>query len=293
MIFKRKTVVLALLTLTFIACAAFAAEQVSLFGDTINYDTNTRKVRAVGNVVLSRGRSRVYGASAEGSIGDSVFEFKGGITGTFPEYNAELKSADKLKWQDSNSESGDGQLEATGRVHLTRGASEYIKANYVLWVIGTDNYTARGNVDMHYDGRVLIAADVRRTSTSFVAKNVTRYEDKAQKTVMAAELVEGKTRNAVVEEIVATGSIAVNYTDQEGFKTVLTGDKAIYSRALDTIVVTGKAKAIRSDGKTVNADSMTLRVGPRKLEASGNAKITFTVEKKEGEKSKKTSEAVN
>lgn len=282
MVFKRKAVILAALVFALASCAAFAAEHASLFGDTIHYNSNTKRVQATGNVVLSRGQSRVYGDSGEGTIDNGVFEFKGGITGNFPEYNAELKSAESLKWRDSVD--GNGQLEASGGVHLTRGVRDYIRANYVLWVVGTDSYTARGNVDMRYEERILRASEAKCTSTSFTGKDVTRYEDKLQKTIMSAKLIEGKTKDGVVQEVVATGHVVIGYTDREGFKTKLTGAKAIYSRELDTIVITGGAKAVRSDGKTVSADKMTMRVGPKNIEAAGSAKITFTIEKKEDEK---------
>lgn len=277
MIFRKKTAAVCAAVCIFILPAALgAAEQASLFADTINYNTNTKEVKASGNVALTRGRSQIRGQSGEGSLDSRVFEIKGAVSGLFPEYNAELKSAEALKWTGGE---GDGVVEARGGVWLTRGANDYLRANHVTWEVGGNNYSARGGVNMRYEGRILRAAEARRSGESFEALKVTRYEDTTQNMVMSADRVDGKISGDTVREVVARGNVSVDYLDDDGFKTNLTGDKAEYSRDRDTVVVSGGAKAVRSDGRTLSSQTMILYVGPKRLEAVGGARITFPVEK--------------
>lgn len=298
MISSRKIQILAALALVFLPlpCSLLhAAEQGSLYADTINYYADTKKVKAEGNVALTSGRSKITGDFGEGTVDTQVFEIKGRVSGIFPEHDAELKSAEAVKWTESAGRNGDGKVEARGNVYLTRGTSDFLKADYVLWEIGTENYSARGSVDSRYDGRILKAAEAKHTADTFSGTKVTRYEDTAQKTVMSAERIDGKMRDGVVQDVVATGDVSVDYTDQEGFKTNLTGAKAVYSKALDTIVVSGGAKAVRSDGKTVSSQTMVLHVETKDIEAIGNAKITFAVDsgKNKDNKNDKKSGASN
>lgn len=261
-----------------------AAEQMNLYADMINYDTNTQKIKVEGHVVLSRGRDRVYGDSGEGAVDKNVFAIKGNVTGIFPEYGAELKSADSLKWTGDSAQSSRRVIEANGKVHLTRGAKDYLKAQYVIWEAGFDNYTARGAVDARYSGYILKAAEANRSGDTFAALKVTRYEDIARKTTLAADRVDGKISGDEVSETIATGNVSIEYIDAEGLKTVLTGAKAVYSKALATVVVSGNAKAVRSDGKTVSSQTMVLYIDSKNVEATGNAKITFITDGKTGNK---------
>lgn len=261
-----------------------AAERMNLYADTINYDTNTQKIKVEGNVVLSRGRDRVNGDSGEGAVDKNVFSIKGNVTGVFPEYGAELKSADWLKWTGSSVQDGRRVIEANGKVYLTRGAKDYLKANYVIWEAGADNYTARGAVDARYNGHILKAAEAKRSGDTFAALKVTRYEDIARKATLAADRVDGKLSGNEVSETVASGNVSIEYIDAEGLKTVLTGAKAVYSKQLATVVVSGDAKAVRSDGKTVSAQTLVLYIDTKNVEATGNAKITFITDEQNAKK---------
>ena len=89
--------------------------------------------------------------------------------------------------------------------------------------------------------------------------------------------------------MVADQNVVFDYVDKDGLKTRVTGDKAVYSKARGTIVVSGNTKAVRSDGKTVTADTMVVHEDTRNIEAKGNSKIVFVVE----EKAKKEEDAKN
>lgn len=285
MTLKIKVILFAVLVCLLLSGAEVrAAEQMNLYADTINYDTNTQKIKVDGNVVLSRGRDRVNGDSGEGEVDKNVFSIKGNVTGIFPEYGAELKSADWLKWTGDPTQDGRRVIEANGKVYLTRGATDYLKAHYVIWEAGFDNYTARGAVDARYNGHILKAAEAKRSGDVFEALKVTRYEDIARKTTLAADRVDGKIVGDEVSETVASGNVSIEYVDVEGLKTVLTGAKAVYSKQLATVVVSGGAKAVRSDGKTVSSQTMILYINSKNVEAVGNAKITFITDEKNGKK---------
>jgi len=67
----------------------------------------------------------------------------------------------------------------------------------------------------------------------------------------------------------------IDFVDKEGLKSRVTGDNGVYSKAKATFVVSGNAKAVRSDGKTVSADTIIVHEDTNDIEAKGNSRITF------------------
>lgn len=256
--------------------ATLSAEPVegTMSADTINYNVNTKKISAVGNVIIKREGAILWGDKGEGSTETSEFTLQGNVKGTFPAEKAEL-TADKVKWTGSKSAENDGIAEAFGKVHLTRGTNEKIDADYVLWELGTKNYTARGNVDAKTENNILIADEAGQTKDKFWGKKVKRYEDIRQKLVVSADSVNGTTVNEEISELVAVGNVVMDFVDKEGLKSRVTGDKGVYSKTKATFVMSGNAKAVRSDGKTVSADSIIMHEDTNDIEAIGNSKITF------------------
>lgn len=256
----------------------------TMSADTINYNVNTKKISAVGNVVIKRAGAILWGDKGEGSMETSEFTLQGNVKGTFPADNTDM-TADKVKWSGSKSSENDGIAEAFGKVHLTRGINEKIDADYVLWELGTKNYTARGNVDAKTPNNILIANEAGQSKDKFWGKKVKRYEDIKQKLVVSAESVEGTTVNEEINELIAVGSVVMDFVDKEGLKSRVTGEKGVYSKSKATFVISGNAKAVRSDGKTVSADSIIVHEDSNNVEAIGNSKITFvTNEKKDNKK---------
>lgn len=261
--------------------ATLSAEPVegTMSADTINYNVNTKKISAVGNVIIKREGAILWGDKGEGSTETSEFTLQGNVKGTFPAEKAEL-TADKVKWTGSKSAENDGIAEAFGKVHLTRGTNEKIDADYVLWELGTKNYTARGNVDAKTENNILIADEAGQTKDKFWGKKVKRYEDIRQKLVVSADSVNGTTVNEEISELVAVGNVVMDFVDKEGLKSRVTGDKGVYSKTKATFVMSGNAKAVRSDGKTVSADSIIMHEDTNDIEAIGNSKITFITNEK-------------
>lgn len=258
----------------------------TMSADTINYNVNTKKISAVGNVIIKRAGAILWGDKGEGNMEASEFTLQGNVKGTFPAENTDLTS-DNVKWTGSKTPGSDGIAEATGKVHLTRGTKEKIDADYVLWELGTKNYTAKGNVDVKTENNILIADEAEQINDKFRGKNVKRYEDIKQKLVVSANSVDGTTVNEEVSELLAVGNVVMDFVDKEGLKSKVTGEKGVYSKAKATFVISGNAKAVRSDGKTVSADSIVVHEDTNNIEAVGNSKITFVTNEKKDKKEEK------
>ncbi|MCE5183328.1 MAG: LPS-assembly protein LptD [Synergistaceae bacterium] len=258
----------------------------TMSADTINYNVNTKKISAVGNVIIKREGAILWGDKGEGNMETSEFTLQGNVKGTFPAEKTDL-TADSVKWKGSKNSENDGIAEAVGKVHLTRGANEKIDADYVLWELGTKNYTAKGNVDAKTENNILIADEAGQSKDKFWGKKVKRYEDIKQKLVVSADTVNGTKVNEEINELVAVGNVVMDFVDKEGLKSKVTGEKGVYSKSKATFVISGNAKAVRSDGKTVLADSIIVHEDSNDIEAIGNSKITFiTYEKKDNKEEK-------
>lgn len=283
------------------ACAAYPAPakpemvktQSTLTADDLQYNVNTNEARAKGNVVIKRAGATLTGNEAQGNTEKEIMTLSGSVSGDFPEKGVKL-TADKAVWTGDKTKKTDGTVEAFGSVRLTKAPKDRLNADYVLWTLGTEDYKARGRVDGVMDGKALIAAEATRTGSKFWARDVKRYEDMVQKFVLSAKTVDGviekdlKTGKDVLKEMTADKNVVFDYKDKQNLKTRITGDKAIYSKARGTIVVSGNAKAVRSDGKTVTADTMVMHEDSRNIEAKGNSKITYVVEEKAQKEEPKT-----
>ena len=301
MIIEKKLKKLCALTFFCLICAAAAApaetvkRQNTLSADDIQYNVNTGDARAKGRVVITRDRAVVKGDEAEGNTEREIMTIRGSVSGDFPEQRVTLKS-ESATWTGDKSKKTDGTIEAFGSVLLTRAPKDRLNADYVFWEIGTENYRARGNVDGILNDRILKAAEATRTGDKFWAREVRRYEDLVEKFVLSSKTMEGRlakdeeSGQDALQEMVADKNVVFDYVDKDGLKTRVTGDKVVYSKARGTIVVSGNTKAVRSDGKTVTADTMVVHEDTRNIEAKGNSKVVFVVEEKaKKEEDKKTS----
>lgn len=283
--------------------AALAAQpqvqkvQTALTADDIQYNVNTGDANAVGNVVVTRGASTLSGEKANGNTEKEIMTITGNVKGDFPEKGVKLV-ADSATWTGDKSKKTDGTVEAFGKVLLTRAPKDRLNADYVLWNVGTENYKARGSVDGIFENRALKAAEATRIGDKFWARDVKRYEDMIQKFVLSARTVDGrlvkdaKTGEERMEEMVANKDVVFDYVDKQGLKTRVTGDKAVYAKARGTIVVSGGAKAVRSDGKTVTADTMVVHEDTRIIEGKGNSKVTFLIDEKKKKEDAKPADKV-
>lgn len=256
-----------------VACAA----QASLSADELKYNFKTKSVSANGNVLIKRMGATLRGNSAFGDIENSEFTVVGNVKGNFPEQRVDLVS-DRIKW--TKSDKNDGTVEARGNVNLTRGEEDKLFADVVVWKANTEDYKAFGSVDGIFQNRIIKAGEIGKNSEKFWGENVIRYEDIKQKIGIAAKRIDGVTKNGEVQQVVASSDVQIDYIDKEGFKTTVTGNKAVYSKARGTIVVSGGAIAARSDGRTLSAESIVVYEDTKDVQAIGNSKITFNLPEK-------------
>ena len=196
-IFAALCIVSALCSLEAAALAAPAQQKpatkkvaTTLSANDIKYNVNTGDARATGNVVIKREGSTLWGDEAEGNTNDEIMTLRGNVRGEFPAQDATLKS-ESATWTGDKSKRTDGLVEAFGSVRLTRGAEDYLNADYVRWEPGTENYSARGSVDGLMEKKILKADEARRSGNKFWATGVRRYEDLVEKFAISARTVEG------------------------------------------------------------------------------------------------------
>lgn len=250
-----------------------AEEKATMAADNISYNINTKKAKASGNVVITKEGATLWGDAADGNVETSEFNLRGNVRGKFPQKNADL-IAESLKWKKAANDKN-GIIEAFVNVRLTRGSADRLNAQYVRWESGTENYRARGRVDAVSLGKVIKAEEVGRLNGKFWGRKVTRYEDKTKNISLAADVVDGELRGDHIKEVIASGSVVIDYIDKAGLKTVVKGNKAVYSKERGTVVISGSASAVRSDGKVVTADSLVLYEETKNIEAIGRSKLTF------------------
>ena len=270
--FSVKILPLSLLFLIIFAVSLYAS-QGTLSADNLKYDLNTKQVTAVGSVIIKRDGATIWGDTAKGNVESSEFRVIGRVKGLFPKEKAELFS-DSLSWKKAP-KSEEGIVEASGKVVMTRGTTDKLNADFVKWTVDTENYTARGSVNGVIDSRSIKASEAGRLGNKFWGVNVIRYEDKKQKVGIAAKRVDGEMKAREVSELTAENDVVIDYIDKDGFKTIVTGKKAVYSKSRGTVVISGGAKALRSDGKLVTSDNLVLYEDTKNIEAIGNSRITF------------------
>lgn len=266
-----------------VAAAEKVKKQNTVSADDIRYNINTGEARAVGNVKMTRDGAVLTGDEAEGNMNKQTLTVRGNVKGNFPKEKITL-SSNSATWTGDKTKKTDGTVEAMGSVVLTHGENDKLTAGWVQWEPGTNNYSARGNVDSIIENKILQADVATRKGNKFWAREVRRYEDIVQRFALSAKSVEGsfatdgKTGKEILHEMTADKNVVMDYKDNEGLTTRVTGDKAVYSKDRGTIVVSGNTQATRSDGKTVTADTMVVHDDTRVIEAKGNSKIVFTME---------------
>lgn len=282
---KKNRILCALLFLLILHIPVASAETGSLKADSISYNVNTKKAEAKGNVVIKKESATMWGEIAEGNTDTFEFTIKGNVRGEFPENKAEMK-ADSVKWGKSSGKNKN-IVEAFGKVLLTREPNDRLKAEYVRWETETTNYLARGKVDGVFQNKILKAAEAGRTESIFWGKRVLRYEDILQKIGFAAETIDGTLLDNEIQTAIARSFVTIDYIDVDGIKSIVTGDLAEYSKAKGTVIVSGNAKMVRSDGKTANADKFILYENTKNIEAIGNTQMVFDLSNDNKKKSDK------
>lgn len=104
------------------------------------------------------------------------------------------------------------------------------------------------------------------------ARSVKRFHDSVRKITMRSSLMEGRLRGEEVSELTATGNVAADAITADGAPTHLTGEKAVYSKADDTMIFTGSPVATQKN-RRITADKFIIHIAGGRIEAIGNPQM--------------------
>lgn len=290
MLNKKKTYLIIAVTMIFIisGCTAYASNDISkLSADVVSYNSKTGMAIASGNVIVTKGTSIIRGETGNGDLNLSYFTMTGNVRGTFKEQGISIES-DVLNYKKLTKH---GLVTAKKNVHLTRENGDDLHCDYLSWETETENYKASGNVVGVTPKYIVKAAMIERTLDDIHAVNVTRFVDKHRNVTLSAEKIRGKLKDDALEKATADGNVVVRFTDEKGFKTVITGANLVYECNTGTAIMTGNPVATRSDGKRIKADKLIFYEKSGRVEALGNSNIYMIVDdKKSANKTENPSE---
>lgn len=260
--------ILAVVCLLGIAFAGMAQEM-TLKADSLDYDPARGTVRATGSVTLSRGGIILTAPHGEGTVEGRDFHLWGKVTGTWKEKGVEL-AADDVVFQDA----GKGLLVARGQASLKTGA-DVLKAEVLTWDLAAENtYRASGEVRGQLGKRHFQADSFEREGEKFTVREMTELVDAELGGRVSAPLVEGVLSGEEMETLEASGGVTIEVTQSQNGPVKVTGEKALYSKARGTLVVSGGARAVQK-GRVISADSIVLHSKSGRLEALGNPRLSF------------------
>lgn len=267
--------ILALICLFGVAFAGIAQEAV-LQADSLEYDPAQGTVRAKGNVTLDRDGIVLTAPHGKGTVEGREFHLWGKVRGTWKERGMELQ-ADDVVFREGT----EGLIVARGQASLSSG-SDVLEAETLTWnLAGGDNYSASGDVRGRLGERRFQADSFEREGEKFVVREVRELVDPAIGSSLSAPLVEGALSGEELETMEASGGVTIHVDHSQNGPVKVTGQKALYSKARGTLVVSGKALAVQKD-RTISADSIVFHVKSRRIEALGRPRLTFPLSGEDG-----------
>lgn len=237
---KTRIFILLAVLMSFFSSSAFAVEM-SLTSDQLEYNPDQEKVFARGNVHFIREDFNVYASNCEGTVDGSQILF----------------------WDDLR---GEGVLE---------GEKVSFKADF-LEVSFKDSpyYALRGKVDAVVGSRLVKAEILELSGDVFNASAVERFTDKVSRISLSGQELHGRMEGADIEELDVRGEVRITLEEEDGNQTIVMGDRALYSRARGSLVVSGNARAIQRERK-ITAESLVIFPESSRIEAKGKPQIIF------------------
>ncbi|MBN1333864.1 MAG: hypothetical protein JW971_08870 [Synergistales bacterium] len=237
---KTRIFILLAVLMSFFSSSAFAVEM-SLTSDQLEYNPDQEKVFARGNVHFIREDLNVYASNCEGTVDGSQILF----------------------WDDLR---GEGFLE---------GEKVSFKADF-LEVSFKDSpyYALRGKVDAVVGSRLVKAEILELSGDVFNASAVERFTDKVSRISLSGQELHGRMEGADIEELDVRGEVRITLEEEDGNQTIVMGDRALYSRARGSLVVSGNARAIQRERK-ITAESLVIFPESSRIEAKGKPQIIF------------------
>jgi len=256
-----------------------AAVESTLEADEMNYNVQTKAASAIGHVVYTHGGDIIKGDKAEGFTDKYIILTGNPVFAVSEAYQTQL-TAKKIVWTVDKTDKTNGYYEAFDNVRAKRTNGDFLNAAYVKVYLEANIYDATGNVEALYEGKYIKALEVHRNGADFSGKNVVKLEDRIKKQAISATTITGKINEKdEITDAVADKNVIFDNIDKNGVQSRLYGDHAVYSKAKGTVVVTGNARGLRSDGKKLSADKLVYHEATEQIEAIGRTKITFVSDK--------------
>jgi len=239
---NRKVHIFILVAILFNLCSltAFAAEM-SLTSDQLEYDADQGKVFARGNVHFTRENFHVYASNCEGTVDGSQVLF----------------------WEDLR---GEGVLEGE-KVDFK---AEFLEAGFT----DTPYYALRGQVDAVVGTRQVKAQMLELSGDMFKASDVERFTDQTSRLSLSGQELQGRMEGNRIGEMDVRGNVRIILEEEGGKKTIVMGDRALYSLARGSLVVSGNARALQDERKII-AESLVIFPESGRIEAKGKPQIIF------------------
>ena len=220
------------------------AEDLQLTSEKMRYDSETGMFWAEGSVKLVRGSLTATSLKAEGNVNGKDFAMTGDVH-VFGSWEGEKMDmrGDKL----------------SGTFEEPRG------------------YVFEGKVKGFWGPRQVDGDRLEWRGERFSGTKIRRYSDSREGYVLECDAIDGNTANGEVSEFVATGNIHFVSASKDRAPTDLRGDKAVYSKAMGSLVVSGNVAAVQ-EGRSLKAETLVYFPEKNRIEASGKPQLIFKME---------------
>lgn len=263
---KISIILLSAAMLALLGASVFAAGNAVLQADSMNYDPKSRSVVATGNVRFASPDGEISADRGVGYTDGGTFEMEGGVTGRFAEQSMDI-TCDFIMLERAAS-SDKRTITARGRVSLSRDGGT-LKADSVVWELGSDNYSAEGNVLMDFGNHLVDSDEASRNGSRFHAREVRRYADRSHRMTISAGEADGLMEKDDIVELTASGGVVMDVAELSGAPTRITGDSGVFSRDRGTLVISGNASASQ-EGRSVRAANIVYHLAGGRIEALGD-----------------------
>ena len=270
-----------LLVLT--ALPAYTAEEAvgnkaSLTADRLDYNPQTNRIDARGNVHMTRPDGELFGDSGTGTTDGRHFQLDGNVKGHFTNEGLDIVCAHIILVTEGTNPAR-RIITASGDVELTRReqGEDRITAQVVSWEPDRDVYRAAGDVIGNYIRYYVDADEVSRDGERFAAREIRRYHDRERNVTMSASRASGTLDpGGEIAELVAEGRVVLDTPDEKGTISRITGDKGVFSVARGTLVISGNAMANQS-GRNLHAESIVYHLDSERIEAIGRPSLVIDI----------------
>lgn len=274
--------------------ADIVSQRTKIFGDNLVWErAGEEKLNLDGNVRVERIAQKasskekqlvtdtLTGNNALYLTQKDYLKLEGNVAGKIISQDA-TSSCDTLTWQ---KEAGGTAVEMLGSARINRfDGLETLAANRAKYIQLGEGYELEDDVEMVTETRHINCDKFIKHGKYFKGFNITRFEDMKQQYNARGEKLVGtltknsKTKEDEIAESTFSGNVYFEFTNKQNQKNVITGDEARYTKANDTVTVTGNPLATRSDGKKIKADQFRVNLATKVYYAEGNAHLLYVKE---------------